>query len=93
MLVCAVSAAGELTGPKTRRGNPKYSNFVLSRRAQEDVSPCHRALAGKDFQNASTKPLICDASLSALVGRIMLGNSIDNPGHSLDHATGWRFVS
>ena len=61
--------------------------------AQEDVSPCHRAIAGKHFQNGSTKPLIYDVSFSALVGRRMLGNSIDKSGHSVDHAIGRRFVS
>ena len=69
MLACAASIAGELTGPETRMGNPKCSN---------DVSPCHRAIAGKHFLNGSTKPLKYDASLSALVGRrILLGSSMD----------------
>ena len=80
----AASVAGEITGSKTRRGNPKCSNFVLLHRlAQEDVSPCHRAIAVKHFQNGSTKPLIYEASLSVLVGRIILGNSIDDLEKSL----------
>ena len=51
--------------------------FCCAGLAQEDVSPCHRAIAGKHFQNGSTKPLIYDVSFSALVGRRMLGGSID----------------
>ena len=49
--------------------------FCCAGLAQEDASPCHRAIAGKHFQNGSTKPL--DVSFSALVGHRMLGDSVD----------------
>ena len=56
-------------------GLPKKTSVLVTGPLQENT-----------FRTDLQSPIIYDVSFSALVGRRMLGNSIDNSGHSVDHA-------